>query len=104
MAVVHVIIAAENFAIPLLPVFKRVARGADADDGLASLEIFFEPVELIFRQRHAPDENDREVRLLQDFEAGDVVDVRAALAFEVNAIDRIFRLEEFFESRQRFRR
>src|SRR5712671_1103493 len=94
---VHVVIAAQYFVIPFLPIFKCMAGRAQPNDWLAGTDVLLDARKLLFRQRHAADEQDREVGAVEGLKAGNVV---AAAPPEIGAVKMVVRFKEFFEDRQ----
>ena len=100
VAVVHMIIAAEHFMIPFLPVFERMAGCAQADDRFASSDKFFDVCELVVGQSHSTYEKNGEIGAVQRFDSGDVV---AGRALQAGATEMIICLKQLLECRKTVR-
>src|SRR2546429_5219496 len=94
IAMMHVVIPAEDFMIPLLPIFKRMAGGSEANDWLARSHEFFEMRELILRQGRSPHEENGEVSAIQGLNSGNIVGRRP---LQIGAVELIIRLQQSLE-------
>lgn len=101
VVVMVLVIAAEDVAVPFLPVLKSVAGGAEADDGFSGGGELAKMRKLFIGQGHAADVEDREVGRIESFQTSDGLRLRVGGAGEVDALRAELGFELFLQRWQR---